>query len=191
MKVVITGHVSGIGQALFCYYRDRGHEVLGFDKSTGSDIDKLEIRKKIVEQSLDADIFINNAFAPLGQTELLEQMIQAWDGSQKKIINLNSKMIFLPLKKIPIFDQYIKQKQQQNQIIIDRMTVSSPQILNVILGLVDTALAKMFTGKKLTADRVANLIYDLSMLDDVYIQEIVIEVPGTDWKDIVVGSAAS
>jgi|TARA_B100000073_G_scaffold338407_1_gene335527 hypothetical protein len=61
MKYAITGHSRGIGKCCYDLFTADGHEVLGFSRSNGYDIRDPESRKQIVEQSLDADVFINNA----------------------------------------------------------------------------------------------------------------------------------
>lgn len=184
MKVVITGHTSGIGSCLFRHYVSNGHEVIGYSRSTGSDIENSDVRKIIVEQSTDADIFINNAYSPTGQTLLLEQLIDSWDGLEKKIINISSKLSFVPLRKIPEFDEYIDQKKKQNSIIENRITRCFPQLMNVIIGLVDTPMSSMFESKKLSAEELTKLIYNLSIMDQFYIQQLIIDVPKLDWKNI-------
>ena len=60
MKIAITGHTSGIGKALYDIYSEE-NEVLGFSRSNAYDI-KYDISiEKIVQGSLDCDVFINNA----------------------------------------------------------------------------------------------------------------------------------
>ena len=38
MKIAITGHTNGIGQALAREYQQRGHEVMGLSRRTGQNI---------------------------------------------------------------------------------------------------------------------------------------------------------
>jgi short-subunit dehydrogenase involved in D-alanine esterification of teichoic acids len=186
MKVVITGHTSGIGACLFQIYKNQGHEVIGYSRSTGSDIEDSNIRKVIIEQNLDCDIFINNAYSATGQTNLLKELIEKWNGQERKIINISSKLSFVSEGKIPDLDPYIKQKLEQNKIAESRFSVASPQIMNVIVGLVDTPMSSIFESKKLNPESLSKLIYDMSLLDQFYIQQMIIDVPGLDWKNIKV-----
>jgi len=186
MKVVITGHTSGIGQCLFEIYKNQGHEVIGYSRSTGSDIEDFNIRKTIIEQNLDCDIFINNAYSVTGQTNLLKELIEKWNGQERKIINISSKLSFVSEGKMPALDPYIKQKLEQNKIVEGRFSVASPQIMNVIVGLVDTPMSLVFDSKKLNPKSLSKLIYDMSLLDQFYIQQMIIDVPGLDWKNIKV-----
>lgn len=184
MKVAITGHTSGIGSCLFKQYVNHGHNVHGYSRSTGFDIENKDVRKIIVDQSADVDLFINNAYSSTGQTLLLKELIDSWDGKEKKIINISSKLSFVPLGKIHLFDEYIEEKNKQNTIIENRITQCSPQIMNVVLGLVDTPMSSMFENKKLSPEKTAELIYNLSIMDEFYIQQIIIDVPKLDWRNI-------
>lgn len=184
MKVVITGHTSGIGACLFEIYKNQGHEVVGHSRSTGSNIEDPDVRKIIIEQSYDSDIFINNAYTATGQTNLLKELIESWSGQERKIINISSKLSFFPEGKIPDLDQYINQKLEQNKIIESRFSLSSPQIMNIIVGLVDTPMSSIFDGKKLSPESLSKLIYEMSVLDHFYIQQMIIDVPGLDWGNI-------
>jgi short-subunit dehydrogenase involved in D-alanine esterification of teichoic acids len=184
MKVVITGHTNGIGQCLFNTFKEYHHDVIGYSRSNGYDIENANDRKKIVEQSVDADVFINNAYSANGQTLLLEEMISTWEHFNKKIINVSSKLSYFPVGKDILYDNYILEKQKQNNIIESRLFVSTPQILNVVVGLVDTTMSSIFSSKKLNPAGLATLIYELTSKDEFYVQQIVLDVPNQDWKNI-------
>ena len=97
-KVVVTGHSSGIGKAIFDYFsNDPNNQVFGFSRANGHDIKDWQVRNKILEFSLDADIFVNNAHSRIGyshndsQLILLRKMFHLWEGQQNKlIINVSS-----------------------------------------------------------------------------------------------------
>ena len=58
MKIAITGHTKGIGKAIAgLYYTD---EVVGFSRSNGYDISVEESISRIVAESIECDIFVNN-----------------------------------------------------------------------------------------------------------------------------------
>ena len=183
-KVAITGHTSGIGLNLFEIFSANGHEVTGYSRRTGSDIENPDVRKQIVEENIDCDIFINNAYSPNGQTMLLRELVTRWDGKPKKIINVSSKLSFFELGKVSVLDDYIKQKSQQNEIIQQRFSAAYPQIMNVVIGLVDTPMSTVFQSPKLDPQTLSEFIYKMSMVDDLYIQQVVVDVPGLDWKNI-------
>jgi hypothetical protein len=90
MKYALTGHTKGIGKKL---YEKLNPNVLGFSKSTGYDITKKEDREKIIEQSKDCSIFINNASENFGQTLLFLELFELWKNNhQKTIINVGSRI---------------------------------------------------------------------------------------------------
>jgi NADP-dependent 3-hydroxy acid dehydrogenase YdfG len=187
MKIAITGHTRGIGKAISDKFNSVNYEVLGFSKSNGFDISKEQDRNTIFNMSKDADIFVNNAYDPEGQTDLLNRFIGAWEGTGKTIINMSSKLSICPPEFLPGYEQYIQVKKQQNKIIEDRATVDSPRILNILAGLVDTDMASMFNSAKMSPDDIANLIYViLQMGNKISVQQLVIDVPNLDWKTIKV-----
>ena len=91
MKIAITGHTSGIGKSLFDYYesvrRLRDDTALGFSRSNGYNINNPQ---KIIEQSLDSDVFINNAYAEFAQVELLYGLWKHWKFLNRQIICISS-----------------------------------------------------------------------------------------------------
>lgn len=182
MKIAITGHTKGIGKALADKF-SVDYTVVGYSRSNGYDISNEEIRKKIVEESKDCSVFVNNAYDPIGQTDLLKRIIDASESTDRLIINISSKLAYFP-KGSP-FDNYTRVKEEQNNIIANRFLKGSPRVLNVITGLVDTDMAKVFVAPKIKLDDFSNLIYMLVQFQtSIAVQEIVIDVPGLNWKDI-------
>ena len=86
-KYAITGHTSGIGQALF---NKLSPNCIGFSRSTGHDITDRNNRLDIINESAECNIFINNAHAKYGQVELLYDMYNAWKDEDKIIVNIGS-----------------------------------------------------------------------------------------------------
>lgn len=89
MKIAITGHTAGIGQALAKEYSLSGHEIIGLSKRDGNNIRNTP---KIADQIEPCDIFVNNAQAGYAQTELLFEMAQRWQGTKKHIIIISTMM---------------------------------------------------------------------------------------------------
>jgi hypothetical protein len=89
MKYAITGHTSGIGAAMFQYLSPN---CIGFSKSTGYDITNKIDRKRIINDSAMCDVFINNASAGFGQSELLHELWKEWKYLDKTVINVGSKI---------------------------------------------------------------------------------------------------
>jgi len=90
MKYAITGHTRGIGRRA---YERLSPNIIGFSKSTGYDINNRLDRQRIVAESQDCDIFINNATSGFGQTYMFLDMLAAWqDRPEKTIINVGSRI---------------------------------------------------------------------------------------------------
>jgi NAD(P)-dependent dehydrogenase (short-subunit alcohol dehydrogenase family) len=184
MKISITGHSKGIGKSLTECFSDAGHNVVGFSRSTGFDISAEESRQQILERSNDSDVFINNAYDPTGQFLLLQDIIQLWQGSNKIIINISSKLSYLDARKSE-HSNYILAKQEQNALIKNNIFKDSPRIINVVIGLVDTEMSTIFNAKKIDPTDLAELILTIVNLKDALaIQEIVVDVPNLNWNEI-------
>ena len=133
MKIAITGHTAGIGQALAQVYAGVGHEIVGLSKREGNNIRNVV---KIVEQIKQCDLFINNAQAGYAQTELLFEMAKAWTGTKIHIIVISTMMTQDPVSVLPglDMDQYRIQKvaleeavkQIRNRRLGVRITVVRP-----------------------------------------------------------------
>ena len=110
MRIAITGHSAGIGQALARVYESQGHEVLGFSRRNGYNIRSIP---KLLEKIRDCDVFINNAQTGFAQTELLFAVYKEWQGIEnKKIINVSTMMTLEPVSCLPGIDmiEYHNQK---------------------------------------------------------------------------------
>lgn len=181
-KIGITGHTRGIGKALHDVFAKQNYLVKGFSTSNGFDISDDESRIQIIDEIEDFDIFINNAYHKTGQTLLLEKAIDSWKDKNKLIINISSKMIYYTREG---FEDYISAKIDQNKIVRDRMFTNTPKILNIIVGAVDTDMAKIWQSDKINPTDLAKFIYDMVQYQNLLaIQEVVIDVPGIHWGKI-------
>lgn len=107
MKIAITGHTAGIGQALAQQYQNRGHEIVGLSKREGHNIRNI---LKIAEHIEPCDVFVNNAQAGFAQTELLFEMSRRWKGTGKHIISISTIMTEFPVSVLPNMTEYYCQK---------------------------------------------------------------------------------
>lgn len=109
MKIAITGHTAGIGQALAREYTEQGHEIVGISRREGNNIRNTAKTADLVEP---CDVFVNNAQAGYAQTELLFEMANRWQGTRKHIIVISTMMTQDPISVIPglDMDQYRVQK---------------------------------------------------------------------------------
>jgi NADP-dependent 3-hydroxy acid dehydrogenase YdfG len=109
LKIAITGHTAGIGQALAEEYRLDGHEIVGLSQRDGNNIRNIP---KICDQIEPCDLFVNNAQAGYAQTELLFEMANRWAGTRKYIIVISTMMTQEPISSLSglDMDQYRVQK---------------------------------------------------------------------------------
>ena len=73
MKIALTGHTSGIGKALYDIL-SKDHEVVCFSRSNGYNIQDDKIKELIVQESLQCDVFINNAYYEMAQVDILNKL---------------------------------------------------------------------------------------------------------------------
>ena len=89
MKYAITGHTKNIGKYLFDYLSPNS---IGFSRSNGYDITNRHDRRRIIQESASCDVFINNAPAGFGQSELCLELWHEWKNQNKIIINVGSRI---------------------------------------------------------------------------------------------------
>lgn len=109
MKIAITGHTAGIGQALAKEYALDGNEIVGLSQREGNNIRNTP---KICDQIESCDVFVNNAQAGYAQTELLFEMANRWQGTKKHIIVISTMMTQEPVSSVTdlSMDHYRLQK---------------------------------------------------------------------------------
>lgn len=87
MKVAITGHLNGLGKALF----QRLPNAIGFDIVGGWDsYDITKDYNKIAQKAHDCDVFINNAYDGRGQILMHNAIEEQYQYTNKLIINISS-----------------------------------------------------------------------------------------------------
>ena len=118
MKIGITGHTQGFGKSLYDVFNSQKHDTLGFSRSNGFDIGNKLVRKKIINEIKDIDVFINNAYDPQGQLDILEEVLSCWSGTEKIVVNVSSIIVN---KESPYFEGelavYRESKIKLNNII--------------------------------------------------------------------------
>lgn len=107
MKIAITGHSAGIGQALASIYQAQGHEIVGLSRRNGYNIRSVP---KVADMIKHCDVFINNAQVGFAQTELLWEVWGRWQGQQKTIVNISTQMTDHEVAPTLDLDQYLIQK---------------------------------------------------------------------------------
>lgn len=110
MKIAITGHSAGIGQALAKIYQSQGHEIVGISKRDGNNIQNIPRTIALIK---DCDMFINNAQQGYCQTDLMYALYKLWQGVEgKQIMVISSSMTLSPVCPVPSleYEQYYNQK---------------------------------------------------------------------------------
>ena len=80
MKIAITGHKQGIGQAFAEQLSARGHEIVGISRSDGENIRRTAHTAGLIAP---CDMLINNAISFYAQTELLFEVWHKWQPSKE------------------------------------------------------------------------------------------------------------
>lgn len=115
MIIAITGHTAGIGKAIYETLSVLGHTVVGLSRTNGYDItDYTRIVEKIINSK--ADIFINNAYAPIYQTKLIDEVYQQWALSNKLILNIGSCAALISSKNPDYHSEYTAEKRAQKDM---------------------------------------------------------------------------
>ena len=137
MKIAISGHSAGIGQALATIYASQGHEIIGLSRRNGYNI---RVIPKVAGMIEPCDMFINNAQVGFAQTELLFEIARRWQGTGKHIINISTMMTQQPIPSIPGLDmlEYRVQKvameeavtQLRHQRLGIKLTIVRPGKIN-------------------------------------------------------------
>jgi hypothetical protein len=150
MKIAITGHTQGLGQAFFNYFQS--HTVIGFSRSNGYNIVYPNDRNKILDELKDVDVFINNAYNNFddSQLKLLMDVYDIWKGTDKTIINISSRYTNGS-------EKYCKDKEQQD-LFCRSKEFTLPYVINLKPGLTDTNRVKHLKGDKLSVDDVVDVL---------------------------------
>jgi hypothetical protein len=150
MKIAITGHTNGIGQAFFNYFQD--HDIIGFSRSNGYNIADPASRSAILEQIADADMFVNNAYSNFNnsQLKLLTDVYNLWQNTDKIIVNISSRYT-------TGIEKYCKDKEQQD-LFCKSKEFTLPYIINLKPGLADTNRVKHIQGKRLSVEEVVAIL---------------------------------
>lgn len=188
MKIAITGHKHGLGAALYdkftIYDRSAGHEVVGFDIEDGQDIGNRSMVGKIVYNSKDVDVFINNAYHETGQTDLLKYLLKSWQYQNKILVHIGTYLVYAPddAAGLKLHNEYIAQKKFQKSIIEEHRKIDSTlKILQINPGLMDTGFLDTMQVPKIpnlqnTLDCADAIVYNINMLaKGMYVKELTLD----------------
>lgn len=158
MKIAITGHTTGIGKAIHDWFLGDA-DILGFSKSNGYDITNKDDRIKIINESMDCDVFINNAHQGFGQVELLMEMFDTWRMENKLIINIGTDSVPAVAWKV-VHQQYPIEKASLHSAVdlIQQDKDRKIKLTLLALGHVNTEFNKDYTGSKLSYKSITDTI---------------------------------
>lgn len=151
-KIAITGHTNGIGKSLYEHFL-LSNIVYGFSKSNAFDVSIKDHRQLILKNSVECDVFINNAYNNFDDSQLhmLMEVFDMWKGLDNKLIfNISSKWTNGD-------NSYSKTKKLQDEFI-EKHLFNLPKIINIKPGLVDTRRVKHIDRTKLKTETVVNII---------------------------------
>lgn len=163
MIIGITGHTRGLGLELSKHF----NIINGFSRSNGYDISYPD---KIVQECLDYDVFINNAFDwnnGFAQTELLQTFYDY--NYQGLIINIASSIETVVRSEVRQYDIHKRSLidcSKQLYYLGFKTCVISP-------GAIDVGSGKNFKGNKLNTASIINCI-DLILKEKCTIQHIIL-----------------
>lgn len=112
MKVVITGHTSGVGEAVYNALEAAGHNVIGLSRSNNYNIkDEDKVVEKIILEN--PDVFVNNAYSKDSQTNILKKIYDNWKYKDKLIVNICSVASLIPNTHEDYLMEYASDKRKQ------------------------------------------------------------------------------
>mgnify|MGYP000442136621 CR=1 FL=1 len=174
-KIAITGHTSGIGQAVHDMSDltlDGVNDVRGYSKSNGWNIatnDGDDIIAELIK--FDPDVFINNAYYPGVQTKILTTLFEEWKGKPKTIINIGSIAGYQPNVNVePQWSTYGDDKFEQAQFIIVNSFRDGIEhqirMFNISFSFVNSPLLTRSVGMGLNPDRMIDTMDAAEMIMD-------------------------
>jgi NAD(P)-dependent dehydrogenase (short-subunit alcohol dehydrogenase family) len=168
MKVAITGHTSGIGKAIADYFTARGDEVVGFSRSNGYVLP--DAWQRIVNDSKDCDMFVNNARAlgasDIAQSLILNALCNNWSGQEKRIINIGSISGRNPTTKHPVYTVQKAALKMMSSIFQSRQL--KPRVFHIDFGRVLIPRTKDDPMARIPAEDIVKVIdFYLSFPHDI------------------------
>jgi hypothetical protein len=90
MRIGVIGHTRGLGKEIY-QTLSKKHEIFGFSRGNGYDIKN---HTEIINQIIDFDCVINNAYYKNYQGLFFEEIFKKWIDKDKTIININSSIVY-------------------------------------------------------------------------------------------------
>ena len=130
-----------------------------FSRSNGYDISKTRIIDNIVQESLECDVFINNAYYSLSQVSILNNLWHFWQRDKSKtIVNISSLSKYPGLSGNQSGYSAHKAALSHQAFILMFKTPRKCRMINVNPGWVESKMTADVTANKLTAPECAEAI---------------------------------
>lgn len=149
--IAITGHTSGIGKAIYERLLLDGHEVVGFSRSCGFDIEQPD---EIIDAMCTFDAFVNNAHSSYAQVNLLQRLYPLWRDLDKTIICIGSNASESTGRLHP----YGTEKAALDHACDQLAPLGRCRVSNLRLGYVDTPRVAAVRAPKLDTKIVADAV---------------------------------
>lgn len=139
-KIAITGHTKGLGKGLMDQYPG----AVGFSRSNGYNIADSATIDKIIEDTLDFDIFFNNAYHLDSQTIIAKKWFEAHKDKPHLLVNISS---IAPITNSYLDAKYIHEQYSKHKSSLDKASWDinfsncKARCINVSPALIDTDMA--------------------------------------------------
>lgn len=136
MRVIVTGHTSGIGKAFFDFYNEKGYNVQGVSRSNGFDVSNPTVRCNLIAHVIqNCDLFINNAYSDDAQLKMMKLIDPYWKNDTSKThVVIGSRAADIPISS----EKYNRNKKNIDAAAIEMQKTAAYKLMIVKPGRVDT-----------------------------------------------------
>lgn len=137
MKCAVTGHSGGLGKAIADRLARDGHGIVGFSLDNGYDLATPDGFRRIVDEALDCDVFVNCAHDRkehgIGQTHILVRLFHHWQNEEKHIISIGSNAPdFYGRSFVPLASRYRAAKTALDAATVEINSLGKPCRVSIV-----------------------------------------------------------
>ena len=133
MKIIVTGHTTGIGKHIFDFYQIQGCNVTGFSRSNGFDLRDWAKMQHILDLVDQYDIVFSNAKPDFFQTVFLYEFARR-QNFNTKIVSIGSQIIKFDIDPaINIGINLYKTQKLALQNAHQQLTVKFPDLKSILI----------------------------------------------------------
>lgn len=171
MKIVITGHTSGLGKALYDGLSEK-HDVLGLSRQNGHDLG-VDLCPFLVD---NFDVYINNAYHRYAQVDLLYQIFDRNKYRKCTIINVGS--VSADGNKDTVNEYAIHKSALEKACSQLQLIDSECKVVHLKLGRMDTPMTSHKRDyPQMEPKYVANTVeWIMSQPDDILVKNITLDI---------------